>query len=117
MLDANLISEADLHLVHLTDSVDDAVDQICAFCTRYDSMRYVGQRLIIRLSEEIDDALLAAINAEFGDIMVKGTIERTATTASEIEDRDKIDLPRLALHFNKSCFSRLRVLIDCLNGR
>jgi hypothetical protein len=80
-------------------------------------MRYVGQRLIVRLREDIDDGLLAAINAEFDDIVVKGGIERSATTESEIDDHDKIDLPRLALHFNKSSFSRLRVLIDRLNGR
>ena len=80
-------------------------------------MRYVGQRLILRLSSDIDDALLAALNEEFGDIVVKGGIERAGATDSEIEDHDNVELPRLALYFDKASYSRLRVLINRINGR
>lgn len=117
LLDNRLISEADLDLVHLTDSVDEAVEEICSFYTRYHSMRYVGQRLIIRLQNDIDDDLLSSLNDEFDDILVKGAIERTEVTAPEVEDHDEVDRPRLALYFDKAGYSRLRVLIDRLNGR
>ncbi len=117
LLQNGLISPADLTLVTLTDSVEDAVAEITGFYTRYRSMRYVGQRLILRLAEDIDDGLLDEINEEFADIVVKGRIERTETTGPEIEDRDEVDLPRLAMHFNRASFSRLRVLIDRINGR
>lgn len=117
LLDNGLISPADMSLVMVTDSVDDAVEEICGFYTTYHSMRYVGQRLILRLSEEIDDARLAALDREFADIVVKGGIERAEPTASEIEDHDHVDLHRLALYFDKASYSRLRVLIDRINGR
>ncbi|MGI9621510.1 MAG: TIGR00730 family Rossman fold protein [Acidimicrobiales bacterium] len=115
LLDNGLISAADLALVTLTDSVERAVDEICGFYRRYHSMRYVGKRLILRLSTDIDDSDLRELNNEFGDIVVGGGIERTETTEAEIEDLDYVDLPRLAMHFNRANFSRLRVLIDRLN--
>ena len=117
LLDNGLISPADMSLVMLTDSVDEAVDEICGFYTTYHSMRYVGQRLILRLSDDIDDPMLASLNEEFGDIVVKGGIERAGATDSEIEDHDHVDLPRLALYFDKASYSRLRVLINRINGR
>ncbi len=117
LLDSGLIAIADLALARLTDSVEDAIDEICGFYTRYHSMRYVGQRLIIRMSEEIDDQLLDAVNDEFSDIVERGKIERTGATEAEIEDHDEVALPRLVMYFNKASFSRLRVLIDRLNGR
>lgn len=117
LLDNGLISPADLALVKLTDSVEDAVDEICGFYARYHSMRYVGSRLILRLSEDIEDSLLESINDEFADIVEKGSIERTDATQSELEDNDAVDLSRLSMHFNRASFSRLRTLIDRVNGR
>ena len=101
----------------LTDSVDEAVDEICGFYTTYHSMRYVGQRLVLRLADDIEDSHLRALNDEFGDIVVKGGIERIGATDSEIEDHDNVELPRLALYFDKASYSRLRLLIDRINGR
>ena len=117
LLDNNLISPADMALVSLTDSVEEAVDEICGFYTTYHSARYVGQRLILRLSDDIDDDVLAELDREFADIVVKGGIERVDATESEIDDHDNVDLPRLALYFDKASYSRLRLLIDRINGR
>ena len=117
LLDNGLIAAADLDLVRLTDSVDDAVEEICGFYTRYHSMRYVGSRLILRLSTDIDEATLTELNQEFADIVVKGDIHRTDPTPSELEDGDAVGLPRLAMHFNRASFSRLRSLIRRINER
>ncbi len=117
LLDSGLISVADLALVRLTDSVDEAVDEICGFYKNYHSMRYVGSKLILRMTNGIDDDLLASLNQEFADIVAEGVIERTGTTDAEVDDGDVVDLPRLAMNFNRASFSRLRVLIDRLNGR
>ncbi len=117
LLDSGLISPADLALVRLTDNVDEAVEEICAFYKCYHSMRYVGSRLILRTTTDIDDALLDSINEEFSDIVVEGPIERATATGPEVEDNDHVELPRLSMNFNRASFSRLRVLIDRLNGR
>ena len=117
LLGAGLISEGDLGLIKLTNDVDEAVDELTSFYSNYHSMRYVGQRLIVRMQRELDQATLAAINAEFADIIEKGAIEPTETTDSERSDDDVVDLPRIALYFNRAGFSRLRTLVDRINGR
>ncbi len=115
LLGAGLISEHDLDLVHITDSIDDAVDEVCRFYRTYDSMRFVGSRLILRLNREIDSAELTSLAKEFGDIIESGTIERTEATESEIEDADALDKHRIAFRFDRHGFARLRQMLDQLN--
>lgn len=110
-----LISPADLGLVHITSSVDDTCAELTGFYRRFHSTRFVGRRLVIRLLEDIPDAVLARLNREFADIVVTGEIERTSVTPSELDDADHVDLPRLALRFDRRSYARLRRLIDTLN--
>ncbi len=112
-----LISPEDSSLVLITDSVDAAVEELTGFYSVYHSSRFVGRRLILRLSEEVEDALLERLNREFGDIVEAGAIERVEPSPSEVADGDLPDLPRLGLRFDRRSYSRLRLLIDTLNGR
>jgi uncharacterized protein (TIGR00730 family) len=112
-----LIRELDLALARICHSVADAVEEITAFYSTYDSSRSVGRRLVLRLRREISDAELADLNRQFADIVVSGSIERVDASPSEIDDGDVVDLPRIALHFDRMSFARLRLLIDQLNGR
>jgi len=113
----NLISPIDLSLVRICGNVDDAVDEVVSFYSTYHSSRYVGRRLVIRLTRELSDAELDELNAHFADIIVRGQIERVDASPSEIDDNDAVGQPRIALHFNKMSYARLRQLIDQLNGR
>lgn len=115
LLGNGLISESDLDLVLLTDSVDVAVDEICRFFNVYHSSRYVGSRLVIRLNRELSDAELTMLNSEFGDIIESGQIERIEITRSEIEDHDALDMHRVAFRFNRAGHARLRQMIDRIN--
>jgi uncharacterized protein (TIGR00730 family) len=109
------ISQRDLSLMHIAHDADDAVDEICRFYATYHSMRWVGNRLVLRLQRVVGDDELAELNAEFGDIVAGGTITRIETTVPEIDDDDVVDLPRLALRFDRSSYARLRELINRLN--
>jgi hypothetical protein len=60
---------------------------------------------------------LARLNERFADIVVRGAIEAIDPTPDEVADDDRVDLARLALLFDRAQWSRLRVLIDVLNGR
>jgi uncharacterized protein (TIGR00730 family) len=113
----NLISPLDFAFVRICSDVDEAVDEIVSFYSTYHSSRYVGRRLVVRLNRELRDDELDALNASFADIVVRERIERTEPSASEIEDEDAVDQPRVAFHFNKMSYARLRQLIDQLNGR
>ena len=104
----------DLSLYHITSSVEDAVAHILRFYRVFNSQRYVGGDLVLRLNARIDDAKLAALNREFADIL-RGQIEWTNTSPSELEDDDLPALPRLKVPFDRIHFARLRRLIDRLN--
>jgi uncharacterized protein (TIGR00730 family) len=110
------ISANDLSLVHIATDVDDAVETLSRFYRTYHSMRWVGNRLIVRLQRELSDDELAALNEEFSDILDGGVIARTPVTPSEQEDEDHVDLPRIALRFDRSSHARLRQMIDRLNA-
>ena len=110
------ISTRDLNFLRIAHDVDEAVREICRFYATYHSMRWVGNRLVLRLQRVVDDAELAELNAEFADVIASGAISRTETTAPELEDDDVVDLPRLAFRFDRTNYARLRLLIDRLNA-
>lgn len=112
----NLISAGDLTLLRRCETVEDAVDEICHFYSRFHSIRVVGRKHVIRMNTPIDDTELEALNDEFADIVTRGSIERTGASAGEIDDDDVVDLPRIAFMFNQVHFPRLRTMIDRLNG-
>ncbi len=113
--DQGMIAEDDLCLVRVTDSIEEAVEEICHFYRSYHSVRHVGSRLVMRLEREVGDAELADLNARFGHIVAKGEIERIGATDAEIRDDDHVDLPRLAFRFDKRSWAGVRRLIDALN--
>jgi uncharacterized protein (TIGR00730 family) len=117
LLARNYISPDDLSLVHVTDDVDAAVDEVTGFFSNYHSQRFVDGRLVLRMRHAPDDAGLDALNTEFADIVARGRIERMETTPAELADGDHADLERLGFRFDRHGWARLRVLIDHLNGR
>ena len=116
LLGDGLISEADMDLIHITNSVADAADEISRFYRNYHSSRAVGQRLVMRMHNELSDDTLATLNAEFGDIIEEGQIERIDVTDSELRDGDNVDLHRIAFRFNRHGYARLRALVDAINA-
>jgi len=115
LLRRELISEEDLALFKVTDNVNEAVKEIVGFYTVYNSMRYVRDRLVIRLNREPSDALLERLNRDFSDILEEGRIERASVHRLESDDEHLKHLPRLTLAFNRRNFGRLRQMIDVLN--
>jgi uncharacterized protein (TIGR00730 family) len=116
LLGRSLISPEDLSLFKLCHEIDEAVEEICAFYRRYHSMRFVGRRLVLRLTSPVDDAELAELNGEFADIIAGAPMARAEASSGEIDDDDVPDLPRLSFGFDRRSFARLRHLIDRLNA-
>ena len=117
LLPRKLVSPQDLALYRICSSVDDAVSEITNFYSNYHSMRFVGKRLVLRLKKQVSDQKLVELNGEFADICVDSRIEKIETTKVEIDDSDNVDLPRLAFHFARRDFGRLRQLIDAINAQ
>jgi uncharacterized protein (TIGR00730 family) len=116
LLTEGLISAEDMNLVKLTDSVDEAVDEICTFFRNYHSMRFVGRRLVMRLNHAPSPELLETINADFSDIVAAGKFEIIEPTRAEVRDDDCLDLHRITFEFNRRHFARLRQLINAFNA-
>jgi uncharacterized protein (TIGR00730 family) len=110
-----LVSGDDLVLARITDDVGTATEEILGFFRNYHSIRYVGNRLVVRLRAAPTRAELADLNERFADICTRGRIERAPPQPPEISGRDHLELPRIALHFDRASHGRLRALIDALN--
>lgn len=117
VLDRGYVSAHDLCFVKVTDDVDTAVDEIMGFYANYQSLRFVGGRLVLRMRRAPVGDELAAINREFADICVRGEITSIPPTPAEVADGDALDLERLLVPFDRRSYARLRELIDRVNGR
>ncbi len=114
-LKRGLISEPDQALFHHTTDPVEACEHIWHFYANYQSQRYAGGKLILRLMRGPSDEELQVLNREFGDMVVEGEIESAEPTPAEVEDRDALDLDRISFVFDRRQFGRLRQLIDHLN--
>ena len=110
-----LVAAADTGLYLVTDDVDVAVDEIVGFYRNFDSMRYVGDLLVMRMRHTISDEELFLLNARFGHLCATGNIDRVSALEPERRDNDRVDLPRIAFVFAKHGYGELRALIDTLN--
>lgn len=115
MVHRGMVSPDDRTLFTLVTSTEAARDELLRFYSTYHSSRYVGDRLILRLTRPLSEEAIQALNREFTDILDRGTIEPTPPLQEELEDEDELDWPRLALPFNRRDFGRLRQLIDRIN--
>ncbi|MHC4953893.1 MAG: LOG family protein [Planctomycetota bacterium] len=108
-----LISEDDLSLFAVTDSVDEAVRQVTNFYSNYHSNRYVRDQLVLRVRKAPDPEQLALLNEDFGSIASEGKIE--VRKALPEENGDVSRYPRVTLKFNRHDIGKLRQMIDRLN--
>ena len=108
------IDESDLNLFTYTDDIDQAVNEIEKFYRAYHSQRYVNNRLILRLNVAPTPEQLTTLSEEFADIL-DGPIRSVDASPGEIRDNDVVDLPRIALNFDRIHAGRLRRLVDRLN--
>ena len=114
LLGRRLISEEDLSLFKVTDSVNEAVAEVTGFYRNYHSSRYVREWLVIRVREAPSAAQLAALNDEFAGVVAEGAIEVRGALPEEGGEADPF--PRVLLRFDRKQMGRLRQLIDRLNA-
>jgi uncharacterized protein (TIGR00730 family) len=117
LLGRSYISQTDLGLFEKLESEDEVLERLDRFYSRYHSLRYVGERLVLRLQSNIDDLLVNELQEEFKDLLTPGG--RLLPTGPLPEEEDELDLsqlPRIVLDFNRKDFGRLKALIDSINA-
>jgi uncharacterized protein (TIGR00730 family) len=110
-----LITDGDRNLYTITDRVDQACQAIDDFYRVYHSSRWVKDLFVVRLNFEISDPHLERLNQEFADVIVKGTIQRSAALPQEKTEPHILPLPRLVMYFNQRNYGRLQQLIFAIN--
>ncbi len=114
-LNTHLISPHDLSLVKVTQSVQEAFNEVIDFYTVYNSMRYVRSKLYLRLHVAPSPEFIERLNTEFKDIIAGGRIESVPTHPFEADEPHLADLPRIAFQFDRRGLARLRQMIDLIN--
>ncbi len=111
----NLLYKNDLNLFKVVNTVRDAVNEVLNFYKVYNSLRYVGNRTILRLNKDISDDQIDKLSKKHHDILVSGKIESCKPTPEEVKTKDKLDLFRLSMHFDKVSYGSLMALIRDIN--
>jgi uncharacterized protein (TIGR00730 family) len=110
-----LVSPDDRAFFVVTDDVSEATGELLGFYRNYQSCRWVGDLLVVRLLAGPDRAQLADLNRRFSDIVTGGVIRRSKPLPPERPETDQLELDRLVLRFDRVHYGRLRQLIDALN--
>lgn len=115
LLGRRMISPEDRSLYRVTDRVEEAVGEILSFFRVYHSMRYVRDRLVLRLCVPLPPEVLDEINAQYADLLAEGRFVLSGPLPGEKDEPELAGLPRLVFRFNRTSLGRLRQLIDAIN--
>src|SRR5207249_770520 len=77
LLGLGLVSPDDFHLFKMTHDIDAAVEEIETFYKNYRSYRWVGSRMVVRLTQRLTAAAVERLNAEFAEMIEQGEIVQT----------------------------------------
>jgi uncharacterized protein (TIGR00730 family) len=115
LLRLGLIGEEDFHFFKTANTVQEAVHEILHFYSVYQSSRWVGEQLSIRITQAISDEAVAKLNDAFSDIIRTGQIVQGGALPQEKNEPDIWELPRILLTPHRRSFGRFRQLIDAIN--
>ena len=110
---AGWVSPDDRALFKVTNTLEEASEEVLGFYRNYHSCRWVGDLLVLRVQVQPSRDELADLNRRFADIVTRGTIRNAAPFPPERNDHP--ELPRLAFRFDRFHYARLRQMIDAIN--
>ena len=109
------VSPDDFQFFKIVRDVDEAIGEILQFYKVYNSVRWVGDQLVIRVCQPLTPSALANLNQEFADLVRKGEIVQGSALPQEKNEPDIWNLPRIVLTPHRRDFGRFRELIDAIN--
>ena len=113
--EGGFISNNDLSLLIRVNSIEQAVDEIVQFYRVYHSIRYVGDKTIIRLKKPLSSEDINSLNEKYSCILRSGEIEPSDALPAEQKDEAFLDLPRLVMDFNRHDFGVFHEMLRFLN--
>ena len=115
LVQRGLVAAADTELYLVTDECQAAVGEVLGFYRNFDSIRYVGHLVVMRMKQAPTDAQLALLNEKFGSLC-KGGIARATPFEPERRENDKLDLARITFTLANHSSGVLRELLDTVNS-
>jgi len=109
------IGPEDFHFFKILPNVAEAVREIVNFYSVYQSSRWVGEQLVVRLSKKLSSAALTDLNKNFSDVLRTGSIVQGSALRQEKNEPEIWELPRLIFTPHRRSFGRFRQLIDAIN--
>ena len=110
------ISPDDFRLTERVTRAEDVVSRIRHFYSRYHSLRYVGELMVIRLAADLTGDDIQRLKADFSDLLIPGgDLRLSGPLEEEVNEDELTELPRLVVDFNKRDYGRLRQLVDAIN--
>ena len=110
-----MISPSDRATYQTASSAEEAAQHILRFYSVYHSLRYVGDKLVLRLQRPLAADAPAQLTEEFRDLLQSGAIQQVAALPEEADEPDLAHLPRLLFAFNRREYGRLMSLIHHIN--
>lgn len=115
LLKRKLISPTDRLLYKVCHSPEEAVEYITFFYSTYHSLRFVHERVVIRLEHELPDQAVRDLAREFSELIKTGTIEKSHALPEEANEPELLDKPRLVFALNRRTPSRLYEMVLRIN--
>jgi hypothetical protein len=117
LMKRGFIHESDFDLFERAYSIDECIAKINLFYRRYHSLRYIKEKLVIRLNSPLREDDIEGLKKTFADLLTPGgTMYLSAALEEECDEPEIAHLMRLALDFKRENFGRLRKFIDAVNG-
>jgi len=109
------ISPQDLGFFKIVTRIEDAVAEIKGFYRNYHSSRFAGNFFVLRVYRA-PFGMAKILNKEFKDLLrAKSKFEIIGALPEEHQEKETLHLPRIAFHFNRKSYARIRELINFVN--
>ncbi len=110
------VSPDDLGLINRAESAEKALKIVMDFYSNYQSLRWIKDKLVLRVKRVPSSKELETLNSMYGDILAHGLITVSDPFKVEILENDNLEFGRVVLAFDKSHYGRLHELILSLNS-
>jgi hypothetical protein len=95
--------------------MDDAVAHILQFYKNFRSYRWVGNRMVVRVTDRLTETAVKKLSEDFADVLATGEIVQSGALPEEANEPELADLPRLVFTPHRRNFGHIRCLLDGIN--
>ncbi|OGT98321.1 MAG: Rossman fold protein, TIGR00730 family [Geobacteraceae bacterium GWB2_52_12] len=117
LLEKGFISGEDFSLFTVTKNETEALEIIDRFYSIYHSLRFIENRLVIRLQRPLSDEQIAILTDEFSELIKEGDhIHCCMAFPEEVDEPDLALLPRISLLFDHHHYGMLMAFLNRINS-